>query len=150
MPETSLKSKETGYEPENNFNDTESRDENTSSHYSAFSRSVLSKQKKNNFDKSLKRKRRSTITGNHEFLQTLIGRRSGEKDLNQMTGKSNKKPEYKQEMSKGKRKLDLAIIEENMEIKDVDDLDMEESQHDDFMSHFVEDLDQSDGSDKDK
>jgi len=58
-----------------------------------------------------------------------------------MTGKSNKKPEYKQEMSKGKRKLDLAIIEENMEIKDVDDLDMEESQHDDFMSHFVEDLD---------
>ena len=58
-----------------------------------------------------------------------------------MTGKSNKKPEYKPEMSKGKRKLDLAIIEENMEIKDVDDLDMEESQHDDFMSHFVEDLD---------
>lgn len=54
-----------------------------------------------------------------------------------MTGKSNKKPE----MSRGKRKLDLAIIEENMEIKDVDDLDMEESQQDDMMSHFVENLD---------
>lgn len=54
-----------------------------------------------------------------------------------MTGKSNKKPE----ISKGKRKLDLAIIEENMEIKDVDDLDMEESQHDDMMNEFVEDLD---------